>query len=42
VALSITGALPASLIAVFKTYTGAAATGLATGGPGEAVFRSKR
>jgi hypothetical protein len=42
VALSVTGALPASLIAVFKTYTGQAATGLATGSPGEAVFHSKR
>ena len=44
VALSITGAAPAAVIAIFKTFNGAAATGLAPGVnvPGEAVFRSHR
>lgn len=43
-ALSVTGAAPAAVVAVFKTFTGAAASGLAAGHnvPGEAVFRSKR
>ena len=44
VALSITGAAPAAVIAIFKTFNGDAATGLAPGVnvPGEAVFRSRR
>jgi hypothetical protein len=45
VALSVTGAAPAALIALFKTFNGNAATGLAPAGvntPGEAVFRSQR
>lgn len=45
VALSITGAAPAALIAIFKTFNGNAATGLAPAGVnvlGEAVFRTQR
>ena len=44
VALSVTGAAPAAVIAIFKTFNGDAATGLAPGVnvPGEAVFRSRR
>jgi hypothetical protein len=44
VALSVTGAAPAAVIAVFKTFNGNAATGLAPGMnvPGEAMFSSRR
>ena len=44
VALSVTGAAPAAVVAIFKTFNGNAATGLAPGVnvPGEAVFRSRR
>lgn len=44
VALSITGAAPAAVIAIYKTFNGLAASGLAAGMnvPGEAMFSSLR